>query len=86
MSLAQRPTGEHGEAGLQPTLIGDAVARYFAWDGMRAVDYLVSAAGGGCGDDWGVWLLGRRGDDGAAGRVGQAGEGDCDGVLPDDDG
>jgi cephalosporin-C deacetylase-like acetyl esterase len=42
VSLAQRPTGEHGEAGLQPTLIGDAVARYFAWDGMRAVDYLVS--------------------------------------------
>lgn len=41
-SLATRPTGEHGEAGLQPTLIGDAVARYFAWDGMRAVDYLES--------------------------------------------
>jgi len=41
-SLASRATGEHGEAGLQPTLIGDAVARYFAWDGMRAVDYLVS--------------------------------------------
>ena len=41
-SLAERPTGEHGEAGLQPTLIGDAVARYFLWDGMRAVDYLVS--------------------------------------------
>jgi cephalosporin-C deacetylase-like acetyl esterase len=41
-SLATRPTGEHGEAGLQPTLIGDAVARYFTWDGMRAVDYLIS--------------------------------------------
>jgi cephalosporin-C deacetylase-like acetyl esterase len=41
-SLATRPTGEHGEAGLQPTLIGDAVARYFVWDGMRAVDYLIS--------------------------------------------
>ncbi|HUZ94788.1 MAG TPA: acetylxylan esterase [Edaphobacter sp.] len=41
-SLATRPTGEHGEAGLQPTLVGDAVARYFAWDGMRAVDYLQS--------------------------------------------
>jgi cephalosporin-C deacetylase-like acetyl esterase len=40
VSLATRATGEHGEAGLQPTLIGDAVARYFAWDGMRAVDYL----------------------------------------------
>jgi len=42
VSLAQQSTGEHAEAGLQPTLIGDAVARYFAWDGMRAVDYLVS--------------------------------------------
>jgi cephalosporin-C deacetylase-like acetyl esterase len=41
-SLATRPTGEHGEAGLQPTLIGDALARYFAWDGIRAVDYLQS--------------------------------------------
>ena len=41
-SLASRATGEHGEAGLQPTLIGDAVARYFGWDGIRAVDYLVS--------------------------------------------
>ena len=41
-SLATRPTGEHGEAGLQPTLIGDAVARYFLWDGIRAVDYLLS--------------------------------------------
>jgi cephalosporin-C deacetylase-like acetyl esterase len=41
-SLASRPTGEHGEASLQPTLIGDAVARYFLWDGVRAVDYLVS--------------------------------------------
>jgi cephalosporin-C deacetylase-like acetyl esterase len=40
--LATRPTGEHGEAGLQPTLLGDAVARYFLWDGMRAVDYLQS--------------------------------------------
>jgi len=41
-SLATRPTGEHGEAGLQPTLIGDALARYFLWDGMRAVDYLLT--------------------------------------------
>jgi cephalosporin-C deacetylase-like acetyl esterase len=39
-SLASRPTGEHGEAGLQPVLIGDAAARYWAWDGIRAVDYL----------------------------------------------
>jgi hypothetical protein len=28
-SLATRPTGEHGEASLQPMLIGDAIARYF---------------------------------------------------------
>jgi len=41
-SLAARPTGEHGEAGLQPTLIGEAVARYFLWDGIRAVDYLLT--------------------------------------------
>ena len=41
-SLANRPTGEHSEAGLQSTLIGDAVTRYFLWDGVRAVDYLVS--------------------------------------------
>jgi len=41
-SLATRPTGEHGEAGLQPTLIGDALTRYFLWDGMRAVDYLLT--------------------------------------------
>ncbi len=39
-SLANRPTGEHGEAGLQPVLIGDAPARYAAWDGIRAIDYL----------------------------------------------
>lgn len=41
-SLASRPTGEHGLAGLQPTLLGDAVARYFVWDAIRAVDYLAS--------------------------------------------
>jgi hypothetical protein len=35
-------TAEHGEAGLQPILIGDAISRYFIWDGMRAVDYLQS--------------------------------------------
>ena len=35
-------TGDHGEAGLQPLLVGDAVSRYFIWDAMRAVDYLQS--------------------------------------------
>jgi cephalosporin-C deacetylase-like acetyl esterase len=41
-TLLKAATGEHGEAGLQPTLIGDALARTFAWDGIRAVDYLIS--------------------------------------------
>lgn len=41
-SRLSRPTGEHGEAGLQPTLIGDTAARYFLWDAMRGVDYLQS--------------------------------------------
>ncbi len=39
-SLASRPTGEHGEASLQPMLIGDTFARYFLWDAMRGIDYL----------------------------------------------
>ena len=86
VSLATRPTGEHGEAGLQPTLIGDAVARYFAVGRDAGGGLFDFAAGGRCGEDWGVWLLGRRGDDGAAGCGGQAGEGDGDGVLSDDDG
>jgi cephalosporin-C deacetylase-like acetyl esterase len=43
-TLLKASTGEHGEAGLQPTLIGDALARTFAWDGIRAVDYLTSRA------------------------------------------
>jgi cephalosporin-C deacetylase-like acetyl esterase len=41
-TLLKAATGEHGEAGLQPTLIGDALARTFAWDGIRAVDYLTT--------------------------------------------
>jgi len=39
-SLATRPTGEHGEASLQPMLIGDTFARYLLWDAMRGIDYL----------------------------------------------
>lgn len=39
-SLASRPTGEHGEASLQPMLIGDTFARYEVWDAMRGIDYL----------------------------------------------
>ena len=41
-SVASRPTGEHGEAGLQPVLIGEAVAKYFVWDAIRAIDYLLT--------------------------------------------
>ena len=41
-TLQKGPTGEHGEAGLQPVLIGESVAKYMLWDGMRAVDYLES--------------------------------------------
>lgn len=41
-SLAARPTGEHGEASLQPMLIGETFARYEIWDAMRGVDYLAS--------------------------------------------
>lgn len=39
-SLASRPTGEHGEASLQPMLIGDSFARYEVWDAIRGIDYL----------------------------------------------
>jgi cephalosporin-C deacetylase-like acetyl esterase len=41
-SLAVRPTGEHGEASLQPMLIGDTFARYEIWDAMRSLDFLAS--------------------------------------------
>ncbi|MGA2569146.1 MAG: acetylxylan esterase [Terracidiphilus sp.] len=44
-SLALRPTGEHGEASLQPMLIGDTFARYELWDAMRGVDFLASLPG-----------------------------------------
>ncbi len=40
VSLATRPTGEHGEASLQPMLIGDTFARYVLWDSIRGIDYL----------------------------------------------
>ncbi len=41
-TLLKAPTGEHGEAGLQPTLMGDALARYFLIDAIRATDYLLT--------------------------------------------
>jgi cephalosporin-C deacetylase-like acetyl esterase len=33
---------QHGMAGLETYLLGQNVARYFIWDGMRALDYLTS--------------------------------------------
>ena len=39
-SMLTGPTGEHGEASLQPMLIGDSFARYELWDAMRGIDYL----------------------------------------------
>ena len=52
---------EHLQAGAQSLLIGQSVARYFIWDAVRAIDYLVSrpdvdpdrlgaagCSGGGC--------------------------------------
>ena len=52
---------EHLQAGAQSILIGQSVARYFIWDSMRAIDYMVSrpdvdserigaagCSGGGC--------------------------------------
>lgn len=35
-------TVEHTELGAQCMLVGDALARYTIWDGMRALDYLLS--------------------------------------------
>src|ERR1700722_2811099 len=35
-------TVEHTELGAQCMLVGDAIARYTIWDGIRALDYLVS--------------------------------------------
>jgi cephalosporin-C deacetylase-like acetyl esterase len=40
LTFATGSTGEHGEASLQPMLIGDAFARYEVWDAMRGIDYL----------------------------------------------
>jgi cephalosporin-C deacetylase-like acetyl esterase len=35
-------TTEHTEVGIQCLLVGDHMARYTIWDGMRALDYLLS--------------------------------------------
>jgi len=41
-SKVLRSTTEHTLMGIQCLLIGDSLARYTIWDGMRALDYLVS--------------------------------------------
>ncbi len=41
-SKVVRSTTEHTINGIQTLLVGDALARYTIWDGMRALDYLVS--------------------------------------------
>lgn len=41
-SKVVRSTTEHTLNGVQTLLVGDALARYTIWDGMRALDYLVS--------------------------------------------
>jgi cephalosporin-C deacetylase-like acetyl esterase len=43
-SLTGSVAGELGGAGLQPALLGDALARYLVWDAMRALDYLSQRA------------------------------------------
>ena len=41
-SKAIRTTTEHTILGLQTVLVGDALARYTIWDGIRALDYLAA--------------------------------------------
>ncbi len=41
-SKVLRSTTEHTLTGIQCLLVGDSLARYTIWDGMRALDYLVS--------------------------------------------
>jgi cephalosporin-C deacetylase-like acetyl esterase len=36
------PTDEHSMAGRPMVLLGDSLAQYFAWDGIRGVDYLIT--------------------------------------------
>lgn len=41
-SLAGRATGEHSQAGVQDTFLGEHISRYFVNDAMRGIDYLIS--------------------------------------------
>jgi cephalosporin-C deacetylase-like acetyl esterase len=35
-------TGEHSQAALQSEFLGEHISRYFVWDAMRGIDYLIS--------------------------------------------
>jgi len=41
-TLLKGPDDQHAMAGLQEMLLGQNLARYFIWDGMRGLDYLTS--------------------------------------------
>jgi len=41
-NLLQNPDNQHAMAGIQAYLLGYSVARYFIWDGIRAIDYVTS--------------------------------------------
>ncbi|MGO8817228.1 MAG: alpha/beta hydrolase family protein [Terriglobia bacterium] len=41
-NLLRDPDRQHAMAGLQETLLGQNLSRYFIWDGIRGIDYLTS--------------------------------------------
>jgi cephalosporin-C deacetylase-like acetyl esterase len=41
-SVVGGPTSEHSYVGRQCFIAGSSLARYFTWDGIRAIDYLIS--------------------------------------------
>ena len=41
-SIVGSSTQEHSHAGVQCFLTGQSIARYFTWDGIRAIDYLLT--------------------------------------------
>jgi len=41
-TLLRGPDNQHAMAGLQEVLLGQSLARYFIWDGIRGLDYLTS--------------------------------------------
>ena len=57
-----RPTGEHNLAGVSPILLGQNLATYRIWDGIRSIDYLagrddVDASRIGCAGNSGGGLM-----------------------------